>query len=92
VLRGKAVTGATGSILHSPFSVKRIFELFLTPLAAFRLVSALFSPVLRNRFFPNLHSLSSIPPLKIAVAAPSVSPFCALCVNSFLSLTKIFRP
>src|ERR1700733_12270205 len=28
---GKAVTGARGSILHSPFSVKSIFELFLGP-------------------------------------------------------------
>jgi hypothetical protein len=28
---GKAVTGATGSILHSPFSVKSIFGFFLGP-------------------------------------------------------------
>jgi putative nucleotidyltransferase with HDIG domain len=52
--------------------------------AAFRPVSALFSPVPRDRFFGNFLPLCTIPRTKIAFSAPFADDFCALCVNFFL--------
>ena len=50
MLRGEGSYWRDGSILHSLFPVKSIFELFLPPSSAFLPFYAVFSPVLPDRF------------------------------------------
>jgi hypothetical protein len=49
VLRGEGSYWRDGSIVHSLFPVKSIFELFLPPSSAFLYFYAVFSPVLPDR-------------------------------------------